>query len=106
MQHEVPHQLSIATARLVAQKAVQAYGEKFQKYNFESKWEGEDRVDLSFEIKGKALNGSMSVTPSAFVFDLDIPLVFRVFKGMAIDILDRETKVWIEKAENGELEAG
>ena len=35
--------------------------------------------------------------------DLDVPFLLRVFKGKAMDVIDREVKKWVEKARNGEI---
>jgi hypothetical protein len=32
-----------------------------------------------------------------------VPLVFRPFRGKALEIIEREARVWLEKAKKGEL---
>ena len=35
--------------------------------------------------------------------DLDVPFVFRLFKSKAVEVIEREVRVWIDKAKRGEL---
>lgn len=92
-------------AKLAAQKAVEAYAERFADYDFRSNWVDDTRVDLSFAVAGKRLDGSMVVRSDAMALSLDVPFVFRMFKNKAIDIIEREARKWIDKAKNGELTA-
>lgn len=105
MTHDIPHKLDMETAKLAARKAVEAYGARFEKYDFSANWVSDTRVELGFSVKGKRLNGAMTVRPNDLHLELDVPFVFKVFSGKAIDIIDREAKEWIRKAEAGELQA-
>jgi hypothetical protein len=106
VKHEIPHDLDMDTAKVVARKAVESYAERFSGYGFTHAWVSETRVDLNFNVKGKRLEGSFNVHAAKLVFDLDVPFVFRVFTGQATKIIDRETRAWIDKAKSGQLDGG
>ena len=91
------------TAKLAARKAVEAYGERFDKYDFKSDWKSDTRVEISFAVKGKRLDGSFTVHPSKLQLELDVPFIFRVFSGRAIEIIEAEARTWLDKAKRGEL---
>lgn len=103
VKHDIPHDLEIEQAMLAARKAVEAYSERFDGYDFRSRWVSDRLVELSFAIAGKRMDGNLEVRASALALSLEVPFVFRMFKGKAIGIIEREAKKWIEKARNGEL---
>ena len=105
MKHEIPHDLDMDSAKLVARKAVESYSEKFSKYGFVTRWIDDTNVELSFDVKGKKLEGTFKVLATKLVFELDVPFIFKLFTGQATKIIDRETRVWIDKAKSGQLEA-
>lgn len=106
MKHSIEHDLDPKLAKLAAEKAVVAYGERFADYDFAAKWVNDKRVELGFTVAGKRLEGSMDVESKALALELDVPFVFRVFSGKAIQIIEKEAKVWIDKARKGELGEG
>lgn len=91
-------------AKGAAKKAVEAYGARFADYNFSADWKSETLVNLGFSVAGKRLDGSMEVKPDCLALELDVPFLFRPFRGKAIEIIEREARVWIDKAKAGELE--
>lgn len=104
MKHAIEHDLDIDLAKKAAQKAVEAYGKKFADYDFSSKWVHEERVELGFTVAGKRLEGSMDVEPKQLALELDVPFVFRVFSGKAVQIIEKEARRWLDKAKKGELD--
>lgn len=102
--HEIPHDLSLDQAKLAARKAAEAYGKRFQEYDYKAKWVSETRVELGFTVMGKRLEGAMTVKPKQLQLELDVPFMFRPFQGKAISIIEKEANEWIAKARRGELE--
>jgi hypothetical protein len=45
----------------------------------------------------------MNVKPKKLELEMEAPLMFRPFRGKALEIIEREARVWLEKAKNGEL---
>ncbi len=103
MKHVMPHDLPQETARKVAERAFAAYQDKYAKYNPRLTWVNDTRADASFSAKGISLKGTLELLPKAIAFDLDVPFVFRLFKSKALAIMERELKVWTEKAKAGEI---
>ncbi|MCG8556250.1 MAG: polyhydroxyalkanoic acid system family protein [Proteobacteria bacterium] len=102
--HDIPHDLVPELARRAAQKAVQSYKEGLSKYDVQADWVSDDRVELSFAVKGKRLHGAMTVRPNDLHLELDVPLLFRPFSKLAIGVIEREAREWIDKAQAGQLE--
>lgn len=104
MTHDIPHDLDFDLAKLAAEKAAVAYGERFAEYNYKHKWVSDKRVELEFTVMGKRLQGAMTVLAKKLQLELDVPFVFRPFRGKAIEIIEREARVWLDKAKRGELD--
>src|SRR5687768_4001296 len=103
MKHEIRHDLSIDLAKKAIDKAMEAYGERFKEYNPEFKWIGDQAARLGFKAKGVRVDGTIELDADKIYVDLDVPFILRIFKGKAIEVIDREVKKWIEKARKGEL---
>lgn len=103
MKHVVPHDLGESRAKQVAQAAFDSYTEKFSQYHPKAVWRDARSADISFSVKGMSLSGSMEVSDSAITMDLDVPFLLRPFKGTALGVIEKEIKVWIDKAKSGQL---
>ncbi len=104
VKHEIPHDLDMETAKKAARKAVEAYAARFTDYDFKSKWVNDTRVELGFTAATRRLEGAMEVQARALVLHLEVPFVFRIFSGKAVEIIEREARVWLDKAKKGELD--
>lgn len=103
MKHVMPHDLAPDLARQVAERAFDAYREKYGRYSPTLTWVTDTRAEASFNAKGILLKGSIELEPHAIAFDLDVPFVFRIFKGRAIAIMERELEHWTDKAAAGDI---
>src|SRR5688572_10324121 len=103
MKHSVPHDLGQEKAKKAAEAALAQYSQKFAKYNPKTQWVGDNKANISFNIKGMTLSGTMEVLANAIEMDLDVPFLFRPFKGQALGIIEGEIKAWIAKAKKGEI---
>ncbi|MBX3246871.1 MAG: polyhydroxyalkanoic acid system family protein [Myxococcales bacterium] len=104
MKHSVTHDLDDATAKRATEKAFAAYAERFEKYSPRAHWTHERHCDVTFSVKGFTLRGALDLEPGQIVMDLEVPFVLRVFKGQALDIIEREIRLWVDKAKRGELD--
>ena len=104
MKHSVPHDLDPALARRATEKAFEAYAERFASYSPTATWSSDRRCEVGFTVKGFSLKGAIEIEPTEILMDLDVPFLFRVFKGQALDIIEREVRTWIEKARRGEVD--
>jgi hypothetical protein len=103
MKHVVKHELDQETAKRAAQKAWEAYSERFSKYNPQINWTSDTHADIQFSAKGMTLKGTLDLEPGGIAMDLDVPFVLRVFKKQAIDVIDEEIQKWVKKAKAGEI---
>lgn len=106
MKHEIPHDLEPHLAKLAARKAADAYAQRFAEYDYRYRWTSDTRLELSFAVMGKRLEGIMEVLPRKLELELEVPFMFRVFQGKALQIIEREAKEWLAKARRGELTEG
>lgn len=103
MKHVVSHDLGQNRAKQVAQAAFDAYTAKFSQYHPQAVWRGERQADISFNVKGMTLKGSIEVTDTSISMDLDVPFLLRPFKGTALGVIEKEIREWLDKAKAGQL---
>jgi len=105
MKHQIAHDLDSNLAKEAAVRAFEAYQKRFASFSPTMDWEGERKARIGFSIKGVKLEGSIDILPRAIELDLNVPFLFRPFKGKAIEAIDREVRTWLTKAKNGEFKA-
>jgi hypothetical protein len=103
MEHRINHDLEPELARKAVRKAIESYSERFSKYQPEADWVSDDRVRLGFTAKGMKLAGDLRLEARAVVFDLQVPLLLRPFKGKAVDIIEQEVRAWFQRARDGQV---
>ena len=103
MKHEIHHGLSPDLAKKAIDKAMEAYSARFAEYNPSFRWVTDNKGELGFKAKGVSVDGTIEIAGAKILVDLDVPFLLRIFKGKAIDVIDREVKKWVEKARNGEI---
>ncbi len=103
MKHSVAHGLGQEKAKQVAQAAFNAYRDRYTQYSPEARWLDDRRAQISFNVKGMKLEGSMQVNPNDIEMELDVPFLLRPFKGKALSVIEEEIKKWIAKAQAGEI---
>jgi hypothetical protein len=105
MKHAIAHDLDASLAKEAAVRAFEAYQRRFSNFNPTMHWEDDRKARIGFSVKGVKLAGSIDILPRAIELDLDVPFLFRPFKGKAIEVIEREVRNWLAKAKNGELKA-
>ena len=103
MKHSVTHDLGQERAKQAADAAIAAYAQKFAKYQPQTTWTSPTRANISFNIKGMKLSGSLEVLPRSIDLDLDVPFLLRPFKSQAISVIEAEIREWIDKARSGNV---
>ena len=104
MKHSVAHDLELSLAQRAVKVALNSYADRFSDYSPSVQWSGDSRATIGFKAKGVAVKGTVEVLAKEILIDLNVPFLLRVFKKKAIDVVEREIKVWIGKARNGELD--
>lgn len=98
MKHSVAHDLGQERAKKVAESALAAYSKKYANYNPQVTWPNANRANISFKVKGMALNGSLEVLERSIDLDIDVPFLLRPFKSQALGVIEAEINEWIKKA--------
>jgi len=103
MKHSVSHDLGQERAKQAAEAAIKSYGQKFAKYNPQTRWVTPNRADIAFTVKGISLSGSLEVQEKTIDLDMDVPFLLRPFKNQALGVIEGEIREWIDKARAGQL---
>ncbi len=103
MKHTIEHDIDLATAKRVTDRAFAEYRGRYPEYDPTLRWTGDMRADVSFSAKGIKLAGFVEIQVRSIVFDLDVPFVLRLFQKKAIEVIDREVRLWLGKAKSGQL---
>lgn len=101
--HRVPHGLPLDLALLATRTALDSYKRRFPKVAPDGEWLSERHGRLWFDAAGKRLEGEIHVDEEAVELRLDVPLVFRPFRKKALEVIEAEIALWIDRARRGEL---
>lgn len=104
MKHEIQHGLEPELAKKAVDKAMEAYSARFAEFNPSFRWTGDTKGRLGFKAKGVSVDGDIEIAGPKILVDLEVPFLLRMFKGKAMEVIDREVKKWVEKARAGELD--
>jgi hypothetical protein len=103
MKQLIPHDLDMPTAKRVVDRAFDEYRLRYPDYQPSLRWLDDHRAEASFNAKGIKLHGTMLLEPKTITLDLDVPFFFRPFQKRALEVIEREVRVWLDKARAGEL---
>ena len=103
MKHTIDTGLERTLSKKAIDKAMDAYKARFADYDPRFDWTGDDRGEFSFSAKGIKLQGTIVVRDQKVDVDMHVPLLFRVFQGKAMDVIEEQVRAWVEKAKRGEL---
>ena len=101
----IKHSLSDEDARAAAEDAFKHYGERYAHYHPTVIWESERRARLGFDVKGMHMSGLVELVPGAVEIDLDVPLALRMFKGMAVKIVEGEMRRFLAERERAQAKS-
>lgn len=103
MKHTIDTGLDRTLSKKAIDKAMDAYKARFADYDPRFDWIADDRGEFSFSAKGIKLQGTIVVREEKVDVDMHVPLLFRVFQGRAMDVIEEHVNIWVEKAKRGEL---
>ena len=103
MKHTIRHDLGVELATKATAAAFDSYRQNYAKYDPQAKWHSDHHAEVTFKVKMVRLQGRIEIHDDRIDMDLDVPLMLRVFKEKALSAIEREVRVWIEKARAGEL---
>ncbi len=98
MKHSVAHDLPLDAAKQMAIEAIDGYTKKFIDYNPSVTWLSEQVAEVSFKAKGVTLKGTFEVLADRIDIDMEVPLLLRMFRQKAIDVIEREILRLVQRA--------
>lgn len=104
MKHSISHDLGADLATKATKAAFESYRQKYEKYEPRAVWHSDRHADVTFKVKLVRLQGRLEIHDDRVEMDLDVPLMLRVFREKALGAIEREVRVWIDKARAGELD--
>lgn len=105
MEHRVGHDVGKDLAKKATVAAMASYAEKYGQYGPRTEWTSEYDAIVRFSVKGLTLNGKIKIHEKEVVMDLAVPLLLRPFRSKALEVIEREIGIWMNKAKRGELDA-
>lgn len=106
MQHTIPHDLPIETARKATRAALESYRREMAEYSPEGEWVNDNTANVRFTAAGTTMKGTVVVQPTQIVLSLDVPFLLRPFKGIALRVIEGEIQQWLRRARAGEFDDG
>ena len=103
MKHTIETGLDQAMSKKTIVKAMEAYKARFSEYNPRFDWKTDDMGEFGFTARGISLDGTIRVRDKNIDVDMDVPFLFRIFQGRAMNIIQEHVMIWVEKAKKGEL---
>lgn len=104
MKHTIHTGLEQALAKKAIDKAMDAYKARFAEYNPRFDWTSADKGAFGFKAKGVTLGGTVHVHDHKVDVEMEVPFLFRIFQGKAIEVIEEQVQIWVEKARRGELD--
>jgi Putative polyhydroxyalkanoic acid system protein (PHA_gran_rgn) len=103
MKQVIQHDLDTAMAKRVADRAFAEYQRRYPDYEPSLRWVSDQQADVTFNAKGIKLGGTLTLASKSIVLELDVPFLLRPFQKKALEVIDREVRVWLDKARAGQL---
>ena len=104
MKHLIQHELPPEMIKKVAVQAAERYTQKLEKYNAKVDWTSDTHASITFQVKGIRAMATLDLQPGQVEADMNVPLLLRPFKKLAISKIDETFQQWIEKARSAKLD--
>jgi hypothetical protein len=103
MKHTIDTGLNVSDSKRAIDKAMEAYKARFAEYNPRFGWVTETAGEFGFNAKGVSLGGKISVRESKIDVDMEVPFLFRIFQGKAMEVIEEQVVLWVGKVKKGEV---
>lgn len=103
MKHTIDTGLDKARSKRAMDKAMDDYKARFAEYTPRYDWVSEDGGEFSFDAKGIKLGGTIKVRDNHVDVEMKVPLLFKIFQGRAMKVIEDQVVFWVEKAKKGEI---
>ncbi len=95
--------LNVADSKRALDGAMNAYKQRFAEYDPRFSWVNDTKGEFGFSAKGISLSGTLEVRDRAIDVDMEVPFLFRIFQGKAIDVIREQVDLWVAKVKAGEV---
>ena len=82
---------------------MEAYKARFAEYHPHFTWKNDSTGEFGFNAKGVKLGGTIVVRDKKIDVDMEVPFLFRIVQGKAMDVVTEEVQKWIDKVKKGEI---
>ncbi len=103
MKHTIDTGLDKARSKKAIDRAMDEYKRRFAEYTPRYDWTTDDAGEFSFNAKGIKLGGTIKVRDHKVDVDMDVPFLFKIFQGRAMQVIEDQVVFWVEKAKKGEI---
>ena len=99
MKQSITHHLSRDGALFIATDALKSYEKKYAEHQPKIRWLTRYEAEISFQVKGLKLNGSIEIDMHKIWLDMDIPFFLLPFKQQALAVIHSEISQWLKTAD-------
>lgn len=92
------HGLDFTSAQKLTHTALLDYQQRLVKYNLSVQWKDANTADVGFTVLDTRMNGQITVTPKDVEIRVDVPMKFKLFEGMAANVVAQEVRGCVDKA--------
>jgi hypothetical protein len=103
MKHLISHDLGLDLALRATSAALASYAARYPRNDPKYVWDTPTRVRVSFQAKGRTIEGVVEVQDRNLEINMTIPLLFRMFESSAAAVVEKEIKAWAAKAHAGQI---
>jgi hypothetical protein len=103
MKHTIDTGLNLSDSKRAIDKAMEAYSARFADYNPRFAWVSDTAAEFGFSAKGVSLGGTMTVRDAKIDVDMEVPFLFKIFQGRAMDVIKEQVNLWVGKVKAGEV---
>ena len=103
MKHTIDTGLDLPSSKRAIDHAMAAYKERFADYQPRFAWASAERGEFGFNAKGVSLGGTLLVREGKIDVDMEVPFLFRVFQGKAMQVIEEQVQLWVGKVKRGEV---
>jgi hypothetical protein len=103
MQKTITSNLDKARSKIAIEKAMEDYKARFAEYSPRYDWTTADSGEFSFNAKGVKLAGTITVRDNFVDVTMDVPFLFRIFQGKALEVIQEQVELWVERVRSGKV---
>lgn len=103
MKHTITTGLGLADSKRAIEKAMDAYRTRFHDYQPRFEWKTNNAGEFGFNAKGVKLGGTIVVHDHKIDVDMEVPFLFRIFQGKAMEVVTEEVQRWVDRVQRGEV---